>query len=159
MNEGEFGRFAASIKCLFPNDKVMPNKEAMELWFSLLQDIDYKTAMDGLGEWAKENKWSPTIADIRKFGMPTFLPWQEAYKKANAMASLYGRSRPSEAWKALGDTIWNAIPSWEQFCMTEMSSYKEQLFKSAYEESVRQTEQKYVRRELIDGVSMPTLPG
>ena len=159
MNKDEFIRFAASMKCLYPKDKILPSEESMELWYTLLQDIDYKTAMDGLGAWAKENQWSPTIADIRRFGMPTFIPWQEAYKRANAMASLYGRSRPSEAWKELGDTIWNAIPSWEQFCMTEASSYKEQLFKSAYEESVKQSEQKYVRREAIDVISMSALPG
>lgn len=65
MTEEEFYRVAAAMRTYYPKENLLPNEEAMELWFYQLQDISYEVAALALGRWASLNKWSPTIADIR----------------------------------------------------------------------------------------------
>ena len=67
MTKQEFGKFAMAIKTYYPREtSLLPNNQSMELWFRQLQDLDYKTAERALNKWVSKNKWSPTIAEIRK---------------------------------------------------------------------------------------------
>ena len=66
MDRKEFGQFAMALKTYFPRESLLPNTQAMELWYRQLEDIDYKHAEGALNRWVRESKWSPTIADIRE---------------------------------------------------------------------------------------------
>ena len=66
MTEIEFAKFAMALKTYYPRENLLPNQQAMDLWFSQLQDIPYKVAEVGLNKWVSLNKWSPSIADIRE---------------------------------------------------------------------------------------------
>lgn len=66
MEKREFGLFASAIRTFYPREQILPNKEAMELWFRELQDIPYPVAEAALRKWVSTNKWSPSIADIRE---------------------------------------------------------------------------------------------
>ena len=65
MNRKEFALFASALRTYYPREKLLPNEQAMELWFNQLQDIPYKVAELTLNKWVATNKWSPSIADIR----------------------------------------------------------------------------------------------
>lgn len=64
MTRKEFGLFAMAIKTYYPKENLIPNEQAMELWYQQLQDIHYDIACRMLNEWVRENKWSPSIAEI-----------------------------------------------------------------------------------------------
>lgn len=66
MEKREFGLFASAIRTYYPREQILPNKEAMELWFRELQDIPFPVAEAVLRKWVSTNKWSPSIADIRE---------------------------------------------------------------------------------------------
>ena len=66
MDKREFGLFASAIRTYYPREQILPNKEAMELWFRELQDIPFPVAEASLRKWVSTNKWSPSIADIRE---------------------------------------------------------------------------------------------
>ena len=66
MNEKEFAAFAMALKTYYPKEALLPNKEALGLWFMQLRDLDYTLAETALCKWVAVNKWSPTIADIRQ---------------------------------------------------------------------------------------------
>jgi hypothetical protein len=57
MSEKEFGLFAMALKTYFPKDNLFPNKQAVDLWYRILNDIDYKTAELFLQKWVATNKW------------------------------------------------------------------------------------------------------
>ena len=45
VDKKEFGMFTAALKTYYPReDKLLPNQEAMELWYRQLQDIPYIVA-------------------------------------------------------------------------------------------------------------------
>ena len=66
MDKQEFGIFASALRTYFPREQILPNKEAMELWYQELQDIPQETAITCLRKWVSLNKWSPSIAEIRE---------------------------------------------------------------------------------------------
>ena len=66
MTRIEFATFAMALKTYYPRENLLPNEQALELWFRQLQDISYQVAEVGLHKWVALNKWSPSIADIRE---------------------------------------------------------------------------------------------
>lgn len=61
----EFGQLADAIKTYFPKDNMLPTDTAMELWYDMLKDMDYKSAYMGLKNHVATSRFPPTIADIR----------------------------------------------------------------------------------------------
>ena len=66
MNRNEFSNLAKALKTFYPRDNMLPNMEAMELWYRELSDIPYTVAEAALRKYVSTNKFSPTIADIRE---------------------------------------------------------------------------------------------
>lgn len=64
MNRQEFAQYAMALKTYYPKEKILETNQAMELWFHQLKDIPYDIAQGSLIEWVKENKYSPSIAEI-----------------------------------------------------------------------------------------------
>ena len=65
MTRQEFWQFAAAIRSYYSRENILPNEQAMELWYRQLQDIPFPVAEAILAKWVATNKWSPSIADIR----------------------------------------------------------------------------------------------
>ena len=57
MNKKEFGIFAAALKTYYPKEQILPNQQAMELWYRELCDIPYITAEAALRKWVVISKW------------------------------------------------------------------------------------------------------
>lgn len=74
MSKQEFAILASAIRTYYPKEKILPNQQAMQLWFTHLQDIPYKVAEIALEKWVINNKWSPTIADLREYVKKVY--WQ-----------------------------------------------------------------------------------
>ena len=66
MNKNEFVKIADAIRTYYPRDNVMPNKQAMALWYEELKDLPYEVAVMSLRKHVNTSKWSPTIADLRR---------------------------------------------------------------------------------------------
>ena len=95
MNKQEFSLFAMALKTYYPREALLPNNQAMELWFRELCDIPYNVAEMALRKWVATNKWSPSIADIREMTSGIVngeqLTWGEAWEKTlEAMKAHYG---------------------------------------------------------------------
>lgn len=74
MTKQEFAILASAIRTYYPKEKILPNQQAMQLWFIHLQDIPYRVAEIALEKWVINNKWSPTIADLREYVKKVY--WQ-----------------------------------------------------------------------------------
>lgn len=105
MNKSEFAAFAMALKTYYPKEELLPNEQAVELWFMQLQDLDYRLAETVLNKWVAVNKWSPTIADIREEAANICageLPdWAEGWEKVLKAIANYGMYRPQEALESL----------------------------------------------------------
>lgn len=103
MTVDEFAKLADAIKTYFPRDNMLPTDESMELWFDMLNDLDYQSASASLKKHVASSRFPPTIADIRE-GATDFTAPQEL----NEM----------EAWslvsKAIRNSGYNSVEEFEK---------------------------------------------
>ena len=105
MDKNEFGMFASAIRTFYPKEQILPNKEAMQLWYRELCDIPFDVAEAALRKWVSTQKWSPSIAEIREMAAEVAhgeaLDWTEAWEKTCYAIRRYGLYRPKEALESL----------------------------------------------------------
>ena len=101
MDKKQFAEFAMALKTYYPREQLLPNTQAMELWYRELQDIPMEVAEIALRKWVSTNKWSPSIAEIREMAASVTqgeLPdWGKGWEKVQRAIRLCGRDRKSEA--------------------------------------------------------------
>lgn len=66
MEVEEFKILVKTMKAVYTDPKFIPDKDAFDVWYSLLKDMDYKTASAALGRHMTTNRFPPTIADLRQ---------------------------------------------------------------------------------------------
>ncbi len=76
MTREEFYSLAQAMKTYYPKENLLPTKESLELWYDMLQDLDYRIACASLKKFVATNKFAPTIADIREGAVQIMQPDQ-----------------------------------------------------------------------------------
>lgn len=77
MDKREFATFTMALKTYFPKEQLLPNTQAMELWYGQLKNLPLTIAQMALQKWVSTNKWSPSISEL--FSMVEKIHW-EAYE-------------------------------------------------------------------------------
>ena len=101
MDKKEFSLFASALRTYYPREKLLPNEQAMTLWYNQLQDIPYKVAEATLNKWVAIEKWSPSIADIRQLATElvngAIKDWGDGWEQVEKAIRRYGIYREAEA--------------------------------------------------------------
>lgn len=133
MTTDEFTLWAMSMRTYYPKENILPNSQAMELWYLQLKDIPYETAQGILNRWASTNKWSPSIAEIRELakeadvsGVPE---WGDAWREAIRAVNKYGSYQEQEALNSLSPLTRKVVKQlgFKELCATDentISSYR-----------------------------------
>lgn len=139
MTKSEFAKYAMAIKTYYPRENLLPNQQAMELWYMQLQDIPYPVAEAGLNKWVATNKWSPSIADLREITsgisrgeMPS---WGDAWDEVMKAIRKYGMYEVDEAMKSLSPLARKATEriGFRNICMSENVTTDRANFRMIYE--------------------------
>ena len=139
MTREQFAKFSMALKTYFPRENLLPNTQAMELWYNQLGDIPYELAEAGLQKWVATEKWSPTIADIR--GMASGIQngdipdWGDAWEKVQKAIRRYGSYQPAEALESLPELARIAVKQigWRNLCFSENEAADRANFRICYE--------------------------
>ena len=140
MDKKEFAIFASALKTYYPKEGLLPTKEAMELWFRQLQDIDFMVAETALNKWVATNKWSPTIADIREASTEltqgAIPDWGEGWEQVLLAIRKYGSYHPKEALESMDDITRQAVErlGFRNICMSENIATERANFRMIYEQ-------------------------
>ncbi len=140
MDKNEFATFAMALKTYYPKENLLPNKQALDLWFFQLQDIPYQVAEISLNKWVSLNKWSPSIADIREMATSIShgeLPsWGDAWEEVLRAIRKYGSYRPVEAMNSLSPLARKATEriGFRNLCISENISADRANFRMIYEQ-------------------------
>lgn len=67
MTPEEFGKIVKAMRTYYPNQNTIPNEQAFLLWYEQLGDLELQDVTVALKRWVSENKWPPTIADLRQY--------------------------------------------------------------------------------------------
>lgn len=139
MDKKEFATFAMALKTYYPRENLLPNNQAMELWFSQLSDIPFEVAQAGLQKWVSLNKWSPSIADIREMYTGIIqgeLPdWGEAWEEVQKAIRCYGHYRVEEAMESLSPLTKQVVKrmGFKNICISENPQTERANFRMIYE--------------------------
>lgn len=140
MDKKEFATFAAALKTYYPREQLLPNNQAMELWFRQLQDIPYEVAEAGLNKWVATNKWSPSIADIREMATNIVdgdIPaWGEAWEQVIRAIRTHGYYRVSETLEMLDPLTKKVVEQMggvRKLCMSDTPDVDRANFRMMYE--------------------------
>lgn len=141
MDKKEFATFAMALKTYYPRENLLPNNQAMELWYKQLQDIPYDVAEASLNKWVATNKWSPSIAEIREMAtsvtygeLPT---WGDAWEEVMRAIRNYGSYRQREAIESMSDLTNKAVERVGGFislCRSENIEVDRANFRMVYEQ-------------------------
>lgn len=138
MNREEFAVFVSAMRAYYGRENLLPNAQAMELWYKQLEDIPGKIAEAALNKWVAINKWSPSIAEIRQTATEIItgdMPdWGEAWEKVLKTVRAYGYNRQMEAMASLDDLTREAVRrvGWHDICMSENISIERASFRDCY---------------------------
>lgn len=140
MNKTEFGKFAMALKTYFPRETLLPNEQAMELWYHQLNDIPYDVAEAGLNKWVATNKWSPTIADIREMALDLQVGeapnWGEGWEQVQRAIRRYGSYDQQKALDSMDEITRQAVRNigWNNLCFSENVAADRANFRMIYEQ-------------------------
>lgn len=139
MDKKEFAMFASALRTYYSKENLLPNSQAMELWFRQLMDIPYPVAEATLNKWVATNKWSPSIAEIRELAAEIQngkLPdWGEAWEETCKAISRYGYYRPKEALASLSPLTRKTVErlGFTNLCLSENPTADRANFRQCYE--------------------------
>lgn len=139
MDKKEFALFASALRTYYSKENLLPNSQAMELWFRQLMDIPYPVAEATLNKWVATNKWSPSIAEIRELAAEIQngkLPdWGEAWEETCKAISRYGYYRPKEALASLSPLTRKTVErlGFTNLCLSENPTADRANFRQCYE--------------------------
>lgn len=161
MDRREFAIFADALKTYFPREQLLPNKQAMELWYRELQDIPYQVAEVVLRKWVATEKWSPSIAEIRAMatecvnGKPP--DWGEGWQQVQRAILRYGRDRKAEAMATFDPLTRKTVEylGWRELCNSENAMADRANFRDCFKIVLQreQTDQR-LPQPLLQAINM-----
>lgn len=140
VDRKEFGILASAIKTYYPKENILPNQQAMELWYRELCDIPYEVAEAALRKWVVNNKWSPTIADIREMTSTVTqgeIPdWGQAWDSVCRAIRTYGSYGVQQAMESFDELTYKAVQrlGFRNLCMSENVTADRANFRMIYEQ-------------------------
>lgn len=160
MNKQEFSKIAMAIKTYYPNQNLLPNQQAMELWYLQLQDIPYKVCMAVVNKWVALNKWAPTIANIRENAVNIAdgdqKDWSEAWQDVLLNIREYGYHRAEDGLKELTGVTRQTVErlGYTRLCHSENIMADRANFRDIYNElSKREAQEKQIPKQLLEHIN------
>lgn len=160
MDKKEFAAFAMAVRTYYPRENILPNQQAMELWYRELKDIPAPVAEAALRKWVAINKWSPSIAEIREMTVNITegeeLTWGEGWERAVKAIRMYGIYSPREALDSLDPLTRRCVENlgYRELCISENPMADRANFRMVFETLAKRekTEKQMALplREIID---------
>ena len=140
MTKKEFALFASALKTYYPRENILPNEQAIALWYNQLKDLPYSVAEVTLNKWVATNKWSPSIAEIREqaagLQRGTVKDWGDAWQDVLRAIRRYGSYDELSGLASLDEITRQAAKrvGWRTMCMSENISVERANFRMIYEQ-------------------------
>jgi len=139
MDKKEFSTFVMALRTYYPKEQILPNEQAMALWYRELQDISIDVAEAVLRKWVATNKWSPSIAEIREVAAEICCgkrpDWGEGWEQVLKMIRKHGREYPKRALAEMDEITAQAVRAmgWWNLCNSESPEYDMNTFRKLFE--------------------------
>lgn len=140
MEREEFKILAKGMKAVYTQPSFLPDAEAFNVWFSLLQDLDYMVAQAAIQKYMLTNKKCPTIADIRELATSVSIGekplWSDGWEEVLMAIRKFGSYREEEALESMTETTRRTVQrlGFKNICMSENIMADRANFRMIYEQ-------------------------
>lgn len=86
MEREEFKILVKAMKAVYAQPTFIPDKDAFDVWYGLLQDLPYEQANLAVQKYMTSERFPPTIADIRTKATEIIAPVEESMSELQAWA-------------------------------------------------------------------------
>lgn len=86
MEREEFKILVKAMKAVYAQPTFIPDKDAFDVWYGLLQDLPYEQANLAIQKYMTSERFPPTIADIRTKATEIIAPAEESMSELQAWA-------------------------------------------------------------------------
>lgn len=84
MEREEFKILVKAMKAVYAQPTFIPDKDAFDVWYGLLQDLPYEQANLAIQKYMTSERFPPTIADIRTKATEIIAPAEESMSELQA---------------------------------------------------------------------------
>lgn len=150
MDRKEFSILVKALKAIYPEPKFIPDKEAFDIWYDLLNDIPFEVCKAAVYKYMATNKFPPTIADIRQIA--TEMATTESLNEGEAWALVYRaicnsgyhateefNKLPIECQKAVGNPA--ILREWANLNINEVNTVIQSNFMRSYKVESKRTQE------------------
>ena len=113
MTYDEFKILAKGMKAVYMQPTFLPDAAAFNIWYQLLQDIDYKIANAAIQKYMLTSKFPPTIADIREQAASVVSGekplWSDGWEEVVRAIKNYGSYGQKEAMESMSEITRMAV--------------------------------------------------
>ena len=139
MSNKEFTIWAAALQTYYPRFNLLPNKQAMSLWFDALKDLPAEVLTAALKKWTVTEKWPPTIAELREkcdeIVNGDRPDWGSAWGEVQRAIRRWGYMQIEEAMNSMSPVTREAVRriGWQNICESENPEAIRAQFRQIYE--------------------------
>lgn len=140
MTREEFKVLCKGMKAVYTQPTFIPDADAFNIWYSLLQDIDYTIAQAAIQKYMLTNKFPPTIADIREHTTTIAAGekplWSDGWEEVLKAIRKFGSYRESEALESMTEITRKCVQrlGFRNICMSENIMADRANFRMIYEQ-------------------------
>ena len=124
VSKQEFATLVLAMQAMY-GDEFIGTEEAMDVWFALLYDLDYKILSKALQKHMLTNKFKPTVAELREIYADLICPaisdWSEGWEQVSKAIGHYGMYRTEEAMESFDEVTREAVKrlGFQNICVSE----------------------------------------
>ena len=124
VSKQEFATLVLAMQAMY-GDEFIGTKEAMDVWFALLHDLDYQILSKALQKHMLTNKFKPTVAELREIYADLICPvisdWSEGWEQVSKAIGHYGMYRTEEAMESFDEVTREAVKrlGFQNICLSE----------------------------------------
>jgi len=140
MKKDEFATIASALRRAYGKDKIMPDEEALDVWYGMLKDLDYTACRNAVQELIATLKFAPSIAEIRERASQRLctpiVDWGEAWGNVLLAIRHYGYPREIEAMATLDGMTRKCVErlGYQKLCMSENTETDRANFRMIYKQ-------------------------
>ena len=161
MDKRAFATIAAALQTYYPRFNLLPNSEAMELWYQELGDLPSEVLTAALRKWVTTEKWPPSIAELRglcaEMTKGPAPDWGGAWGEVQNAVRFLGYMREKEALESMSSLTRSAVEriGWRNICCSENPEALRAQFRQIYEiVAKRENESRQLPPKLQEMIAM-----
>ena len=124
VSKQEFATLVLAMQAMY-GEEFIGTEEAMDVWFALLNDLDYQILSKALQKHMLTNKFKPTVAELREIYADLICPvisdWSEGWEQVSKAIGHYGMYRTEEAMESFDEVTREAVKrlGFQNICLSE----------------------------------------